>query len=511
MARSSLVILSLAVLCGLLAGPAQADLLQLKDGRFVDGVKMARDADSIVLEYKNGSVKIPLAQVEHYIIDGVEPFEPRTEEEKAKRAEGLVPYQGRWVKPEQREKKLAAEIKKKRDLIEENRKHRKWRNRRQFKTKNFEFESTLPQAINDNYSALLQTYFKEFAKHWKTRVPKDWGRLRVCFYTSLDDFHRTGGVGRGVMAYYRFVAPRELNFFYDRRDPASTVATMFHEANHYLTDLMDERFQYPHWINEAMAEYYGASTWDADKQKMVLGGIQHGRLVEVRSDIAAGKEMTLHELITSETSDYRHYYWGWSFVHFMLETPAYSKKFEKFFNDLARAKGVKRRPYGSSFVSVSGAECLEVFKKRLRVKDLDALESAWYQHIAQLKSDALKGQELAGLAARRQGRTLRATRLLKAAIEGGSQDVSVHIAYAQILNGKPDQQGEALKILERACVLDPLEGDTWAHRGFMLTALGRKAEGEKMMALAREIDPSNDFLHLEIAAKLAEVLGEGPK
>ena len=314
-----------------LATPASAGSLQLEDGRFVDGVKMRREGDKILLLYENGPIEIPLDRVKSYVVDEGEAWEPKTDEERAKAAEGLVPFRDDWVTAEERDKKLERERKQRQKALEEHKKHQEWRNRYQFETKNFAFQSTLPPDINEQYADLLETYFAEFGKYWRVRVPKDWDRkLTVCFHRDRESFHKVGGVSGGVMAYYRFVPPRELHFYYNRKFPAETQSAMFHEANHYLADLMGEHFQYPHWIGEAMAEYYAASTWDPEKGRMTVGNIQTGRLLEVLQDMDGGDTMTVEGLVSDETRNYAHYYWGWSFVHFLLESKDHKKNFIKY-------------------------------------------------------------------------------------------------------------------------------------------------------------------------------------
>ena len=113
----------------------------------------------------------------------------------------------------------------------------------------------------------MEAYFKAFAKDWKVRQPKDLGRLKVCFYIDRDDFMQIGGVSGGVLAYFRFVKPLELNFFYDRLDPALTEQVMYHEANHYLQYLLNPEFNMPHFPGEALAEYYGASVYDPEDEE----------------------------------------------------------------------------------------------------------------------------------------------------------------------------------------------------------------------------------------------------
>ncbi len=504
-----------------LATPATADLLQLKDGRVIDGVKMAKEADAVVLHYKNGDIRVPLSLVEDFVIAGAPLPEPANEEEKAKRAQGLVPWKKKWVPVATREKEQKKEAEDRAKAIEEYRKHKEWMNRYLFKTPHFEFESTQPKSQNDDFSELLETYFKEFSKVWKVSVPPKWGRLKVCFYGGRADFQRTAGAPSNVLAYYRFVEPRELNFYYDRDDPALCVACLFHEANHYLTALMNEKFNYPHWVNEAMAEYYGATLWDPATKGLKIGGIQQGRLAEVKVDIAAAKYLSLKDLISSTTDAYEHYYWGWSFVHFMMETPKYRPKFIRFFVDLAQAKEVERRSMGMAGLTVvkDGQEILRTFLSRMGLKeqDLDGLQKEWYAHIDAMDASALAGLEEGGLKAW-QARywRFRAPRLLKEAIDKGSRKPSVWTIYSWclMLKGGDALKAEAIQTMARATELMPMDSSTWAVRGYVTYAAGitdetQKAAGQKFVDLAREMDPEADFDDPENWIKIREVKDSG--
>ncbi|HEU4394436.1 MAG TPA: DUF1570 domain-containing protein [Planctomycetota bacterium] len=502
------------------AAPVRAaeDMLVLKDGRVFSGVKMAREGDFVVLKYLNGDVRVPHSMIEVLLVEGAPLPDPVTDEEKAQRAKGLVLHRGKWVPIAEREKALRKETDARRKAVEEHRKHSAWKDKYKFETRNFKFDSTQPPWQNEDYAEALEAYFKEFAKVWKIRVPQSWGKLQVCFYGSRKEYHQISGAGGNTLAYYRFVEPRELNFYYDRSDPQMSVACLFHEANHYLTDLMDESFQYPHWVNEAMAEYYGSVEWDPVKKTMKVGALQQGRLAELQSDITLNKPMGLREIVTSEDDrSYWPYYWGWSLVHFLMETPKYREKFMKFFADIARAQDVERRRHRHwprLTELKDGAECLRVFLSRMNLqeKDLPALEKEWMDYLAKITATvSLRGNEEAGLRALRDGRRLRAMRLLKAAIDGGSKRAQVHLAYAtglthQALESGGNGQDEALKVAENAIALDPLDAGCWAQRALLTYLSGNAPEGERLLALAREIDPEADFLDLELWVKLQVAL-----
>ncbi len=486
---------------------ASADMVQLADGRFVEGVPLQVDGTTLVVKYQNGDVKVPLSMVETYFIEGQAPPVPETEEAKAKVAQGLVPWKGKWVKPADRDKAMRKEIEARQTELAEAKKHGEWRNRYIFSSKHFEFESTLPPSMNEHYSRLLDAYFEVFKKDWSINVPKDWGRLRVCIYPTREDFHKIGGVSGGVLAYYRFVPPRDLNFYNERTDRRMTETVMFHECNHYLVDLFGQGLRYPHWIGEAMAEYYGASTYDPKTRTVKFGQIQEGRLAEVKSDIDAGKTFTLKQYI-EEGEHYEDYYWGWSFVHFMMSTPAYQKKFKQFFVDLARAKDVKRTPWsgGAGFVDVSNEECARVFKDRMGIKDYEALEKEWHAYVEKLEAPGVRGFEEAGKRAYREGRTkFRAPRLLKEAVDRGTRDPETLVSYARCLNQKGENEA-AVATVDKAIEIDPLDADLWAQRGFLLRAMGDKDGAEKMLALAREMNPDGDYF--DIGAVLSQGGGD---
>ncbi len=488
-----------------LAGPARPDMVQLKDGRFVDGVPVVVDGKTLTLKYKNGDVKLPLDQCETWFVEGQAPPVADTEEAKAKAALGLVPWQGKWVKPADRDKAMKAYVAKKKTEVEEARKHAKWVNRYAFSSKYFAFESTMPPTLNEHYSALLDAYFEVFKKDWNIgAIPKGFDpKLKVCFYPSREDFQKIGGVSGGVLAYYRFVPPRELNFFNERTDRRMTETVMFHECMHYLVDLFGANLRYPHFINEALAEYYGASTYDPRTKAVKFGEIQEGRLAEVKSDIDAGKWYPITEYMNAETRNYKDYYWGWSFVHFMMSTPAYQKKFKTFFVDLARAKDVQRKATGQlDFVAVSTEECVRVFKDRMGLKDLTGLQNEWYEYVKKLDAPSVRGYEEAGKRAYHEGRIkFRATRLLTEAVAKGSRDPESLVCFADCMRraGKND---DALSAIDRAIDVDPLDADLRAQRGFLMAAIGDKEGGAKMIALAKEMNP--DGLYVDIGGISAQ-------
>lgn len=486
----------LAVLCG----ATRADDLILADGRFIANVKVSKTEGGYTVHYKNGDVFVPEDMVKTcYSVDSSGAFVPTTDEEKAKAEKGLVPFEGKWVTTAKRD----AVIKKRRKEMEakfkELKEHELWRNRYITKTKNFQFEYTLDQDIFQGYIDLMETYYKTFTKQWKIKKPTKLGPLTVCFYHDYDTFLQVSGTSRGVQGYYRFrpLTQLELNFYYNRLDPEYTTEVMFHEANHYLTHLIDLDFRYPHCINEGMAEYYGATKWDPKKKKMKVGGILEGRLTEVKTDIEGGDFMRLEDYLRNELG-YKDYTWGWTFVHMMMETPRYAKKFKRFFIGLAKDKSAKRRNN-----TITGDDLLEYFKLKMKLRDIDALEKEWHDYIQQdLKLTSHRGYEQAAKSLERTGQGRKAKRFYKKAIEAGSKNPRVYISYARML----DDKNEAIELMKKATTFAPLTARVWAQMGrYMRNRDDKesKKEGERLLRLAVEMDPNDSAVRF--AARSAEI------
>jgi tetratricopeptide (TPR) repeat protein len=502
--RALLPTAAVLLAAALASPPARADIVVLKDGRSIENAKAVKDGDHYILSYPHGQVRVPASQVKDAYIESNGVFEPRNDEEKEKLAQGLVPHEGKWVKKEQRDAALRKKMEAKKKQIEEMKAHSLWRNRWKSASANFAFEYTMTPDVAQNYLELMEAYYKAFVKDWGIQKPTKLGKLTVCFYSDKKEFDRTSGLGGGVLAYYRFVPPLELNFFYDRYSPVFTEQVMFHETSHYLQHLIDLDFGYPHCLGEALAEYYGASRWDPATKKLTVGLVQEGRLTEVLEDVRKGEMKKLEDYLSNKLG-YEDYTWGWSFVHFMMSTPKYSARFRKFFLSLAKGD-VKRAQFRGDMRTVEGPEILATFRKSMGISDLAALEAEWHDYIKNgLKLTTERGFEEAGDAAWRNGQTLKATRFYKLALEAGSKSPTVHMNYADILVNK-QQVDEAIELLKKAVGYDPLNPQLY-------TALARayrskpddesaRAEATRLYGLATDIDPDN----VDMVALIEEAL-----
>lgn len=494
------------VLLALGALPAAAgDILCLKDGRVIEGPKMERKEKGIELTYEHGTILVPNEMIEDAVLAADAARAPQSDEEREMSSKGMVRFENKWVTARQRDDLIQKRMAARHKELELVAARKEWRNRGVQDTAHFHFEYTVPDYIFERYRDLMEAYFSEFAKTWKLKPPGKDDRLNVSFHGDETTFHQVSGVGYGVLGYFKFVKPWDLNIFYERLDPDFTTEVMFHESNHYLQKLIELDFGVPHFPGEALAEYYGASRWDAEKKKLTTGLVLEGRLCEVQEDIAKGDWQSLEELVRTDR-DYKHYTWGWSLVYFLMNDARYQPKFQKFVFTLARGKGVLRESMGvANLKTVKGEEVYRVFREELGLKDAAAvksLEQEWHAFVKKLAPTSLGGIETAGMSAANNGRPLRAMRLLKTAIEKGSRNPLVHSRYAELLLGK-SKRLDAIEAFKKAVEIDPLDGQFYFKLGHAML-YGKKedpsnAEANRLIALAKDLGYDSPWIEIDLS------------
>lgn len=494
MKRATLLALGTLMLAGMLAGsaPLADDILCLKDGRIVSGKKMSRTNGGIDIEYENGIVFVPAALILDAVLAEDLDVAPKTDEERQQTSKGFVRFEGKWITAAQRDDMLKKRVLAHQKELEEVRSHAEWRNRYKEDSKVFHYEYTVPQFIFERYRDAMEAYYAEFSRVWRVKAPSSEPKLPVNLYGDEAAFHQVGGVGPGVLAYFKYVKPWDLDAYYERLDPRKSFHVLFHEANHYLQQLIDLHFAMPHFPGESLAEYYGASDWDPEKKKFTIGLVQEGRLSEVQTDIAAGNMMSIDKLITSEEM-YEHYTWGWSLVHFLMNDSRYTARFQKFVLALPNGKGIKREEmYVDSLRTISQEDVLPIFVREMGLKDatgLHKLEAEWHDYIERnLKIVTTSGLELAGMAAAesKPPRPIRAKRLFQEAIDKGSTNPLVYHRFAE-LQRFDNNWDAAIELWKKALELDPLVGKFYSRIGHTLVIRGDKEEGERWKALGIEL------------------------
>ena len=176
-----------------------------------------------------------------------------------------------------------------------------------------------------------------------------------------------------------------------------------------------------------------------------------------------------------------------------MESPKYQKKFKQFYLALPNGKDVARTPFQMDMVTVEGDALLKAFQKYLGAEDIPALEKEWYDYIDKnLKVQTVAGLEEAAFAAAGTGRSIRARRLFKEAVDKGSTNPVVYLRYGELLRGEGSEQAEAM--FRRGLAIDSLNAELMTELG--RTIRGRsgeenEAEGKRLIKLAAELDPDN--------------------
>ncbi len=518
MARRSVyyALLGVVCLCGVLvfsSGQAFGDMLSLKDGRFIMDKEIEESEKGYTVTFENGKVFVPRERVDSYFDgDSDSGFVPKTDEEKAKAEKGLAPWKGKWIKAKKRAKLVEEEIEKLRNNLIQQKERRLWRNAVTVKTKRFTFKHTLPDSLFEEFKTLFEIYYATFTKQWRVKPSKKYGKATINIYQNEDYFLQVSGASKGTCGYYQLLE-RDLHFYFDRDRKRFTIDVMFHEGNHMLTHMINESIWYPAWLNEGLAEYYGASQWLPEEKKMKTGGVQSGRLcvlwMRIEDD---GKFQGLEELIRTPRVNVEQYAWAWSFCHFLMSTEKYAKRFMKYYLALGSDKRVKRIDYAYGLRQIPVDEQIVQLKKYLKVKDLDALEKEWHDYIkTTLALDKVKVNYAdAGWICYMYGETVKSRKFFKKAIEQGTDSGYVYYMHG-LLQFRLGRNTKAKADAKKATELDPLHARSWLLLGECTYEKGDKKEGMRLMKLARELAPDDMQIWYEIESRKLDEQDEAAK
>ncbi|MGH7162235.1 MAG: DUF1570 domain-containing protein [Planctomycetota bacterium] len=472
---------------------ADADTLALKDGRFVEGRPVAPADGGFQVKYDHGEVFVPAGMVvECFRESDTGEWAPQTPDEQEKAAKGLAPWKGKWVSKQYRESLRKKEFEARAKRMQEMRDRREWRNRAIVETKRFVFEHTLPDEIFEDIRDLFETYYDFFTKYWKIQPNAKFGKPKINIYRDEEYYYQVSGAPRGAVGYYSPME-KELHFFYDWERPRFTIDVMFHEGNHMLTHMVNERVNYPWWINEGMAEYFGASQWDPVAKAMSIGHLQSARLAVLQAQIDDGKWLALDTLLKAPGLDAIGYAWTWSLCHYLMTNEKYEKAFKKYFLDLGRSNSIKKNSGPLGVRSVDTESALDALRRSLKLKDFAQLEKEWHDYVkdnlARRRDDL--DFESAGWMMVIYGERKAARELLKKAIDKGSRSGYVYHDYARLrLNaGKHD---EAKEYAQGAVKFDPLLARAWSLLGRSMWHLGEREEGMRLLELARDMRPDDN-------------------
>ena len=469
---------------------ARADTLVLKDARFVDGVPIERTRAGYVVHYENGDVHIPEAMVSVFFKEGGEhDWVPETEEEKAKAEKGLMPWGDRWIRKSYRKKLIKKEVDKQRKRVEQMKARRLWRNRAILKSKHYDFEHTLPDEIFVEFLDLLEVYRSYYLKFWKFRPSPKFGRPTVLIFNDREQYYQVAGIQRGAVGFY-MPSDRTLHFFFDRDLRDLCIAIMIHEASHLMTHMVDQKFRYPAWLNEGMAEYFGSAKWNPEKKVMEVGHVQSGRLAVLASFIEDDQWQGLESLLRTPRINAPQYAWAWSFCHFLMTEDRYGDRFKKYFLDIARSKSIKKRTTGIGR-TVDTDVAIEALKRYLKVKDLKELEKEWHTYVKDYVDAGDLDWKQAGYFMSLYGEHKKARLFFKKAIDKVTKSPLVYYHYARLQFDR-GRWGVAMERVKTALELDPLYARAHSLLGRCMWADGDRDKGKKEIELALELAPDDN-------------------
>jgi uncharacterized protein DUF1570 len=523
-----------AVLLSLLAAPAAADRLITNDGRILE-VKKARKLDSgdYQLVFESGELTCPAKFVASVEIEGdMSDYVPANEDEKKKLADGFVRFRGKWLT----KSAYTAELKKQADITKartaELAAHANFYDGWKKDTKHFEIQSNTSPEILDYYAELLETYYDLMDQ----RVGIDPSpmlkktKMKVSIYKNRPEFRELTKVDPGVAGFFNFV-DGELHFYHDYQDPSVSEWVALHEGTHLLTFLIEPQARPWIWVNEGVADYFGAASIARNKKgklEIQPGQLSLERILTVQQAMTDGSFVPLEKLFfLAQGDEFRafEYAHSWSFVYFLNNAkPEYEKAFKKFFKELyTLGKGVAfdvQLGGGNKFGSwkvVQPAEVRRLLLEKLGKKDLVALEEEWKAYITSIPIDAPRARFQRGLSAIHESGDAEKRGLddIEAAIAAGIDDPRAYWARAilrlSVKGGRAESQADMAKAVELA----PLDAGLHANLAQLSAGLTLRTPGltlsfgdeaklvddddalilaERHFALAAEIAPENELV-----------------
>jgi hypothetical protein len=485
------------------------DKVLLKDGRTVEGIIVKGD-DPQITKLKIGLVEVPIRNdlIDKTYVENLEGYVPKNKQEEAELKKGNVLFEGSWMTRTRREDILKKRSDADKAAIADLLKKQKWKNAVQEETRHFVVTSNCTDAIRKEYEDRLEAYYKYFTDDWGiTLSPGEVrGKMKFMLYRDYDDFLRETGVPWGVGGFFNFVTA-ELQLYHDVEDPEETRDTLFHEGNHLLTYLIDTRFRYPTWLNEGMAEYYGTATIDA-KGVFHVGGLQYGRIVSLRTDKANDKFLHLRDdilLIEQSEYQYKQYAYGWSFVHFMMQSPKYGKGFRSFFANLPKNQDLKceQVPFNEKREMLRLPKLdsvVDALEKRFG-KSVEELEQEWVAYMDETYGELTatawyKAAELALNNPRKDGGHVRdAMQYFDKACSMGIEVAACYRQYAELLRKgglveaseaevvQPPDAAKAWAMIQKAILLDPIDAYNYSEAAGILILDGPLQDLDKAKSM----------------------------
>lgn len=464
------------------------DAVILSDGRVIR-CRAGGEADGrLELVLPGGSVKVPRGEVAEVRRFADWDPEPRDDAERAKAAAGQVRWAGEWVPAARRDELRRQDRERQRKVHEAGAAHLRWENRWRRNTGHFAIEANIPAKALDAYAETLEAFYAYFTSAFKVSPKRP---IPVYILRSRDEFqefHRkdVGGGSENTVGYF---VPRQgsehLVLFDWQGDRAETLRVLLHECTHLLVYLANPSLRLPTFVNEGLAEYYGACTMR--KGKIVRGAVQEERLVGLRALLEEGKLPDLETLLSHGHPDRRAPGWkkftvddyahSWALVHFLFHGAdgKFQPRLVAYLNGHWLMKPGDGAPGSSKdHYWMPHAADRDLFLRSLKAKDFGTLQEELLEYVRGLPLEGPQAIALRGMLRLRGGSPAAAEEDFREALARGADDPDVLAMLARGFSLLEGREKEAEEVLGRAIDLDPLN----VERRYELSAWCQDGDAE---------------------------------
>jgi tetratricopeptide (TPR) repeat protein len=490
------------------AGTASAEDLGVPAGG-LDRVLLGdgRVLDCRVGEETDGRVELVFADfkavVSAYEILEVRRFrdydpEPHSEEEKAKVAEGLARWEGKWLPAKRVEAMRAREEAAARRRREDDLAHASFADRRVRETKSFRIESNVREAALDDYALALDALAAEFRKALKLKPPRKEKPL-VLIYRGREEYERRYAADpRGdcdeTLGYHVSAGGERRVVVLDRRaDHGASLRVLLHECTHVLLDASAPDVRLNRWVAEGLADHFGAVP--PERGKLSFGAVREDLLLRYTTMIDAGDTVPFGVLFEAGAPGpaagrvkfgVRHRAEAWCLVRFLLDGSRASR-FADYLDRAISGKG------GTEYSTVEGStehyldsdQEEALLTRCLRLKDLSRLKEDLVDYAKSLPPPGPVARVRRGeLRWFREKNRDGAELDFEAALEQAGDDPAAYAELGRVLVRIAGREAEALDAYRRAIALDPLNPDL----RYSITSLLEPDERTRELRIAVMLD-----------------------
>jgi len=497
--QSKKVIYPLLYMMLIFAAHANADMLVLLDGRVIEECKIRKageSEDAYFIIFPHGRLKIEADRIKEIFIESSEDYIPRNEFEREQIGKGLVLFEGLWRTKKKRDALIEERRKQSRERLERVSRHLEWENAWEREKPDFKVVTNTSPELLEYYTEVFESFYGAFMKRWGGSCSKSdkQSKPTISIYRSRLQYLMAGAAS--AMDGFFDAETGELKLYHDSADPRSTLDVLFHEGTHLLVHQLRPDFIFPIWVNEGLAEYYGASVVD-ESRNVAVGGLQEGRLAELRYALSEGKYIPLEKVLLTPQVQFGqlHYAEAWCLVHFLLSHERYKAKFSGFVSALATGTDLQAQKGDAGAAStVSLWHTLRFFKDRLGIVSLSPLNREFLEYVYYgLPEVGARGYVASARNKIRNKNNEEGLADLETALRLGSKDPNCFLYKARIyaVEGRIE---EAAVAYMHTIEMDPLNPDYHHEAGQALRSSEDEImmrEGLRQLYLATEIAPAD--------------------